>query len=54
MGDGSLSCHSSMATECMASTSKANTQALIRFVLIVIPVELSPAPLELETLQIAE
>lgn len=55
MGDGSLSCHGSMVTECMASTSKANTQALIKFALIIILVEFSPAwaPLEQETLQLA-
>lgn len=52
--DSSLSCHSSMATACMASTSKANTQALIEFALML--VELSPAwaPRELGTSQLTE
>lgn len=54
-GDSSLSCHSSMVTACMASTSKANTQALIKFALIIL-VEFSPAwaPRELRILQLAE
>lgn len=54
-GDSSLSCHSSMVTACMAFTSKASTQALIKFALIIV-MEFSPAwaTCELETLQLAE
>ncbi|XP_029897603.1 uncharacterized protein LOC115352937 isoform X1 [Aquila chrysaetos chrysaetos] len=49
-GDSSLSCHSSMVTACTASASKANTQALIKFALILLA-EFSPAwaPRELGT-----
>lgn len=39
-GDSSLSCHGAMATACMASASKANTQPLIGFALIT-PAEFS-------------